>query len=90
MKIAEVANMNVEITDHFKERIESRNINIDSVLYSLNEKRSILKYYNNTGLELCYNAGRLAFFFEVREGKIVLITALDKHAVHIKKGTVII
>lgn len=84
-----INDFNVEFRSHFQERIKQREINMDRILHSLRDKYRLIKLYNNSGHELCTRAGGLTYFFQVRKNKIVLITALNKYAKHVKNAVII-
>jgi len=78
-------------TKHFKNRIKERDINIDRIIYNLRDIENELRLYNNTGKELCYEDSQYMIILQVRNNKVILITALDvseKENKFVKGGTI--
>ncbi|MFW6008272.1 MAG: hypothetical protein ACOCP8_03305 [archaeon] len=85
----QINEMKVEMTNHFKKRLKEREVSLDMILYTLRDKIKILRYYNNTGKELCYRSGDISYILEIRNRKIVLITVLNKYADYLKDAIAI-
>lgn len=85
----ETTKLKLEITNHFKKRLEERNLNLKKIYNILRKKENVLEKYNDTGKELCLQRKGFTIIFEVRNYKIVLITCMNKYA-YVKEDTVII
>ncbi|ADL11963.1 DUF4258 domain-containing protein [Acetohalobium arabaticum] len=81
----------IESTTHAMDRIKERSIDISlvtSIILNLGNK---LLDYNDTGDEVAVvdQKNNLAVIIEVREGKAVVITVIDRANIHIKDGTLL-
>lgn len=81
----------IESTTHAMDRVKERSIDISlvtSIILNLGNK---LLDYNDTGDEVAIvdQKNNLAVIIEVREGKAVVITVIDRANIHIKDGTLL-
>lgn len=76
-------------SDHFKERIEERNITLKEIGYMLESKIQQLRLYKNIDTELAYVSGGLSVIFAIHNRTIVLITALSKSTDRLANAKVI-
>ncbi|MBM7624658.1 DUF4258 domain-containing protein [Sporohalobacter salinus] len=81
----------IESTTHAMDRMKERSIDtslVTNIILSLGDK---LLDYNDTGDEVAIvdQKNNLAVIIEVREGKAVVITVIDRANIHIKEGTLL-
>lgn len=81
----------IESTTHALQRMKERGIEstlVTGIILSLEDK---LLEYNNSGKEIAIldQQNNLAVIIEVRQGKAVVITVIDRANIHIKDGTLL-
>ncbi|MFW6272746.1 MAG: hypothetical protein ACOC2U_03095 [bacterium] len=78
----------VDTTDHFDDQMRERNIQLSDIIKAIKEHPEVFKY-NDTGQELCYRSDDVSFMFEVRFGKVVLITGMSWFAEYVRDAIII-
>ncbi|MFW5895417.1 MAG: hypothetical protein ACOCT9_01605 [archaeon] len=69
---------NIVETDHFKERSQERNINVQEILYGLRDRITELRGYRNLNKELAYIGNSFSVIFDIHGNNIVFKTVLDQ------------